>query len=130
MANAAITPDSLVHCLKTARPRIVLADAGVSATLSFHKDALAAAGIADIFSWQNADHLKHKGVTVLDFATLSIPFKGTRAIIDGVGFGLENQTPESDGVIFFTSGTTGYPKAVVSSQRAALHVVLSSVQRE
>lgn len=130
MANAAIQPDSLVHCLRTARPRIVLCDAGSAATLSYHKEELAKAGVAEIFSWQNADHLKHKGVEVLDFASLVQPFKATKAIVDGVGFGIENQTPESDGVIFFTSGTTGYPKAVVSSQRAALHNVISSIQRE
>jgi long-subunit acyl-CoA synthetase (AMP-forming) len=130
MANAAIQPDSLVHCLKVAKPRIVLADALTAATLSYHRAELTKAGVAEIFSWQDAKHLKHNGVSVLDFANLQVPARSAQDVIEGKGFDIEKQTPESDGVIFFTSGTTGYPKAVVSSQRAALHNVLSSIQRK
>lgn len=127
MVNAAIMPDSQVHCLKISKPAIVLCDATTAAVLSHHKVTLADAGIQQIYSWQSTDHLKHAGTTVINFKELCMPPQMTEPILEGKGFGLENQTPESDGNIFFTSGTTGYPKAVLSSQRAALHNVISSI---
>jgi len=126
MVNAAVVPDSMVHCLKLTKPLVVLTDATTAATLSFHRQALADGGVTDIVSWQNTDHLKTGSkVDVIDFAKLEMPAQSIRDVVDGKGFGIEEQHPESNGVIFFTSGTTGYPKAVVSSQRAALHSVVS-----
>lgn len=46
------------------------------------------------------------------------------------GVGIKDIHPDSDSTIFYTSGTTGYPKAVLSSQRASLHNVISSQIRE
>jgi acyl-CoA synthetase (AMP-forming)/AMP-acid ligase II len=126
MVNAAVVPDSMVHCLKLAQPLVVLADATSAATLSFQRQALAAAGVGEVVSWQNTDHLKTAGrVNFIDLPTLAMAPEAVRDVVEGKGFGIENQTGESDGVIFYTSGTTGYPKAVVSSQRAALHGVVS-----
>lgn len=51
-------------------------------------------------------------------------------IVAGRGSGLETLHTDDDGTIFYTSGTTGYPKAVLSSQRAALHNVVSCLIRE
>lgn len=128
MVNAATQPDSQVHCLKIARPAIVLCDAATAAALAPHQVTLADAGIQQIYSWQRTEHLgKILGIPFVDFKQLDVPPQLTQPILEGRGFGLEDQTPESDGNIFFTSGTTGYPKAVLSSQRAALHNVISSV---
>lgn len=126
VVNAAVTPDSMLHCLRLTQPKVVLADAVSSATLSFRTEELAAGGVGPVFSWQDPAHLKKKKqINVVDFKNLGTPADAQRAVLEGKGFGLEALHPDADGVIFFTSGTTGYPKAVLSSQRAALHSIVS-----
>lgn len=126
VVNAAVQPDSMLHCLKLTQPKVILADAISSATLSFATDKLKEGGVGPVFSWQKPDHLKKKKhIDVIDFKNMGTSKQAEEAVLKGTGFGLENLHPESDGVIFFTSGTTGYPKAVLSSQRAALHSIVS-----
>lgn len=126
VVNAAVTPDSMLHCLKLTQPKISVADAISAGTLSFMTDDLKKGGVGPIYSWQSVDHLKKKKhIDVIDFKNLGTSAKAEQAIIDGTGFGVERLNPESDGTIFFTSGTTGYPKAVLSSQRAALHTLVT-----
>lgn len=54
--------------------------------------------------------------------------KGDAQVVQGIlaGEGLSNLGHDSDGMIFFTSGTTSMPKAVLSTQLAGLHNVVSS----
>jgi acyl-coenzyme A synthetase/AMP-(fatty) acid ligase len=74
------------------------------------------------------DHIPNRQVQVLDYNNLNVAPATLKSVIDGEG--LEDLGPDTDGTIFFTSGTTGYPKAVLSSQRAGLHNYLSSYIRE
>ncbi|KAL1412055.1 hypothetical protein Q8F55_003052 [Vanrija albida] len=120
MVNAALTPDALAHCLALTRPLVVLADAGSADTLAAAADGLRAAGVGQLFSY----HPTRAAVPRLDFARLDVP-PGTVAAVKA-GAGLDTLGPDSDGTVFFTSGTTGYPKAVLSSQRAGLHNYLAS----
>jgi acyl-CoA synthetase (AMP-forming)/AMP-acid ligase II len=53
--------------------------------------------------------------------------KGDAKVIESIVSGalLSNFGPESDGMVFFTSGTTSMPKAVLSTQRAGCHNFIS-----
>lgn len=128
MVNAAVQPDSMVHCLRLTKPQIVLADALSAVTLSKHTAELRAGGVGRVVSWQNTEHLGVKGLETINLGNLGV----SKAQVDEVlaGAGITDLNPESDAVMFFTSGTTGYPKAVLSSQRAALHGCISSILRE
>lgn len=72
-------------------------------------------------------HIPGCTVPVLDFKNLRAPNETVLGVINGKG--LENLTPDSDGIIYFTSGTTGFPKAVLSTQRAGLHNYIASYIR-
>lgn len=81
-----------------------------------------------LFSWNPVSHIPGCTVPVLDFKNLRAPNETVLGVINGKG--LENLTPDSDGIIYFTSGTTGFPKAVLSTQRAGLHNYIASYIRE
>lgn len=64
-------------------------------------------------------HLEHKNHPVVDLFNLPV---STEAILSvSAGEGLEELSPQSDGSIFFTSGTTGLPKGVPMTQQGLLH---------
>ncbi|GMK59753.1 hypothetical protein CspeluHIS016_0803590 [Cutaneotrichosporon spelunceum] len=125
MVNAATQADSMAHCLRLTKPELVLADAVSALALSRVAQQLKDGGVGPLFSWQDTAHLGKCGVETIDLAKLPVTAAQVKDVEDGKG--IANLGPESDGVIFFTSGTTGYPKAVLSSQRSALHGVISSV---
>jgi acyl-CoA synthetase (AMP-forming)/AMP-acid ligase II len=126
MINAALTLDSMSHCLKITHPKVVICDANVANLLAPAADKLKALGVGNIYSFHPMDHLPNR-VPVIDPMNLKV----SKATLDGViaGKGLQGLVPDSDGTVFFTSGTTGYPKAVLSSQRAGLHNLLASYVR-
>ncbi|TXT07380.1 hypothetical protein VHUM_03100 [Vanrija humicola] len=124
MVNAALTPDAMIQCLEITHPTVVLADAQSADTLAPASDRLRKAGVGDVYSYHPNAHLRH-AVPVIDFATL-VAENSPAADEVRRGLGLDGLGPDSDGTIFFTSGTTGYPKAVLSSQRAGIHNLLSS----
>ncbi|KLT43707.1 acetyl-CoA synthetase-like protein [Cutaneotrichosporon oleaginosum] len=126
MVNAAVQPDSMVHCLRLTKPELVLADATSAFALADHVQALAEGGVGPLFSWQDTAHLGTCAVETVNLAQLSVTAAQIKDAEEGKGI-TADLGPESDAVVFFTSGTTGYPKAVLSSQRAALHGVISSV---
>ncbi|BEI93520.1 uncharacterized protein CcaverHIS019_0511480 [Cutaneotrichosporon cavernicola] len=125
MVNAATQADSMAHCLKLTKPELVLCDATTAVALSSLAGQLKEGGVGPLYSWQDTTHLGKCSVERIDLAKLQVTAAQIKAVEEGKG--ITDLGPESDGVIFFTSGTTGYPKAVLSSQRAALHGVISSV---
>lgn len=129
MVNAAVQPDSMVHCLKLTKPALVLADAISAVTLAKHASELKAGGVGSLVSWQNTAHLGGAKIETIDLANLAQSAQAVKDAEAGTHT-ITDLNPESDAVIFFTSGTTGYPKAVLSSQRAALHGVISSWYRK
>lgn len=129
MVNAAVQPDSMVHCLRLTKPELVLADATSAFTLASHAQELKDGGVGPLVSWQDTAHLGKCSVETINIAKLPVTAAQIKDAEEGKGI-TSDLGPESDAVIFFTSGTTGYPKAVLSSQRAALHGVISSVYRE
>lgn len=65
----------------------------------------------------------------LTYADLGVPQAEIDAVFRGDGI-VDKITPDSDASIFFTSGTTGYPKAALASQRANMHNFTSGYLRE
>ncbi len=129
MVNAAVQPDSMVHCLRLTKPQLVLADATSAFTLASYAQELKEGGVGPLVSWQDTAHLGKSSVETIHLEKLPVTATQIKDVEEGKGITSE-LGPESDGVIFFTSGTTGYPKAVLSSQRAALHGVISSIYRK
>ncbi|BEJ16502.1 hypothetical protein CspHIS471_0511070 [Cutaneotrichosporon sp. HIS471] len=120
MVNAALQAEPFTHCLNITNPVVVLCDA-VSAVM-FGKIQGQLKNVGPAFSFNETAWLdRHCPVPVIDLSALMANKEDVEGIKSGEGLGLHDLGPESDGVIFFTSGTTGFPKAVLSNQRAALH---------
>lgn len=129
IVNAWIQPDALVHCLKLAKPMITLADPPSAAAYHPHRADLTASGVGEvrrfrsrltclIYSWSSVSHLG-KDAPHLDYDKLTVD--PTHVVDAAAGRGLEDLHRNSDGAIFFTSGTTGMPKGVLLRQQALLH---------
>lgn len=84
---------------------------------------LKAKKVGPVYCWSSVAHLPKKVQKNVKQIVANPDAKLVQEVLNGVGS--ESLGPDSDGIIFFTSGTTGYPKAVLSTQRAQLHVVLS-----
>ena len=115
--NAWSPLDPLVFCLKKTRPKVVLIDNERARLLQPRFDDVKAAGIKAI---------------LVTRATQSIP--GTIAFSSWLASGysytaLPNVAiePEDNATIFFTSGTTGLPKGVLSTQRQYISNLFNSV---
>ncbi|TXT05143.1 uncharacterized protein COLE_06463 [Cutaneotrichosporon oleaginosum] len=124
--NSTLHNDATVHCLGITKPDIVLGDADFVASIVPIMGRLKERGVGPVYSYDPTEHLSSE----LRAAIARIPdFNPTatqlRQIESGEGLGLEVMTPESEGHIFFTSGTSGMPKAVLSNQRGALHNYVS-----
>jgi acyl-CoA synthetase (AMP-forming)/AMP-acid ligase II len=106
----------------------VLVDEQLAAKVGLLRAELSKHNVGAVYCWSSVDHLSaaaRAGVKAID--TSSVRQADKDAIHNGVGGGLEGLNQFSDGCIFFTSGTTGYPKAVISTQRAGTHNVVSAV---
>ncbi|KAL1413244.1 hypothetical protein Q8F55_000998 [Vanrija albida] len=120
LLNCTLTSKPQIHCLQLAQPKITLVDPDVAAVIGVHKAELKRRGVTNIYCWSSTDHLPRKA---------RVPINPDAALIEAVenADGLDNLGPESDATIFFTSGTTGLPKGVLSTQRASMHSVLSNL---
>jgi acyl-CoA synthetase (AMP-forming)/AMP-acid ligase II len=123
--NSTLVIDAQVHCLTKTKPQFSLIDAQLAQVLAPRADELKAKGVGPLLCWSSVAHLDP--VTRKHVADMSDPRPSARSVRDVVdGTCIHNLGPESDGIIFFTSGTTSMPKAVLSTQRSALHSVLSA----
>lgn len=131
MINCALVMDSMVHCLKTTHPKLILADAVSAVAIAPFRADLAKAGCGELVAWQSLEHLQGpRDVQVIDIEGLKSDPKVVDDIVKGRGGGLESLGPDSNATIFFTSGTTGYPKAALGSQMANMHNFVSAKLRE
>lgn len=118
-----------MHCLAITNPVIALVDYDMAKALGPLRSILRAKKVGDVYAWSPSWAINKLSANIR--SGLSKIYESTpsaeamAAVIDGIGLGLETLGPESDGTIFFTSGTTGYPKGVLSDQRAALHNTLA-----
>ncbi|WOO76507.1 putative 4-coumarate--CoA ligase 3 [Vanrija pseudolonga] len=124
--NATWNAEVMAHSLGIAPPMAIVASDEIAGVLSPLMPELARKGVGKLYCWQDVAHLPvnaRQGITVIPKIKPSASVVAD--IVAGRGGGLETLHTDDDGTIFYTSGTTGYPKAVLSSQRAALHNVVS-----
>ncbi|KAL7424941.1 hypothetical protein Q5752_000628 [Cryptotrichosporon argae] len=124
--NASLPLDALVHCLSITRPLLVLLDADLAALLGSSRPLLKQRNVGHMYCWDLVSGLPadaRRGVHEL--GVLQPPGGLVRDVLAGAG--LEKLGPDSDAVIFFTSGTGGFPKAVLSTQRMALSNIFSGL---
>ncbi|BEI94560.1 uncharacterized protein CcaverHIS019_0701320 [Cutaneotrichosporon cavernicola] len=121
LLNNGLVGDSQAHCLKLTKPKIVLVDDKLAAMIGTEKIE----GVGPVWCWGPTAHLsKEVQAAVTEIASMS-PRPETVASVKA-GEGLESLGPESDSIVFFTSGTTSLPKAVLVTQQQALHIIHSS----
>ncbi|BEI86715.1 hypothetical protein CcaverHIS002_0700610 [Cutaneotrichosporon cavernicola] len=121
--NSHMIIDSMVYCLSHVKPKLVLVDEGVAKELAPKVKELKGNGVGPIWCWSSLDH---HPASVRHAIGVAVP-NPSKAQIDEIiaGVGLEGINLDSPCTIYFTSGTTGYPKAVLSNQRQNLHNALS-----
>ncbi|BEJ10624.1 hypothetical protein CspHIS471_0100460 [Cutaneotrichosporon sp. HIS471] len=120
--NSTLHNDATVHCLGLTRPDVVIGDADFIASIVPILGRLKEKGVGPVYSYDPVDHLPLEVRTKITYLPEYQPSAAElRQIESGEGLGLEVMHAESEGHIFFTSGTSGMPKAVLSSQRGALH---------
>ncbi|KLT41561.1 acetyl-CoA synthetase-like protein [Cutaneotrichosporon oleaginosum] len=121
--NSHMVIDSMVYCLAHVKPKLVIVEESVAKDLAPKVDKLRSKGVGKVWCWSSLDH---HSADVRKAIAVAKP-NPSKAEIDEVvaGVGLEGIGPDSPCTIYFTSGTTGYPKAVLSNQRQNLHNALS-----
>ncbi|WRT69457.1 uncharacterized protein IL334_006443 [Kwoniella shivajii] len=108
--NAWLSREQLIWSIRTTEPSLVLLDEERAEILGpYHH--VKETGLPDMYCWSESSHLPTL-LEIFDTPT------DVNAILRGEG--LEALGPESDAVVFFSSGTSGFPKAVLSTQRMAL----------
>ncbi|WVQ89409.1 hypothetical protein IAS59_003167 [Cryptococcus gattii] len=117
--NCWVPREQMVYSIKMVEPSLVLLDeerAEILGPFTHVKET----GLPPMFCWAESGHLPS---VVEIYSTPNN--QGTKEILDGIG--LDGLGPESDAVIFYSSGTSGYPKAVLSTQRMALSNAISGM---
>ncbi|WVQ79445.1 hypothetical protein IAT38_001543 [Cryptococcus sp. DSM 104549] len=110
--NAWLPRGQMIYCFKMTRPDLLLLDEERAELLSPYRH-IRETGLPDMFCWDTSSFVESVE------AVLRTPNEaGKQDVLSSKG--LEQLGPESDATIFFSSGTSGFPKAVLSTQRAAL----------
>ncbi|WOO80581.1 3-[(3aS,4S,7aS)-7a-methyl-1,5-dioxo-octahydro-1H-inden-4-yl]propanoyl:CoA ligase [Vanrija pseudolonga] len=123
LLNSTLHPGQQAHCLTITKPDLILVDGKLAEQIVPVAKRLSAKGYNIIFAWSSIAHIPASNRAGIQQLTVTATEADVAAIEAGEGFDL---TPESDGQILFTSGTTSAPKAVLVTQRGALSHILSS----
>nr|XP_019043272.1 long-chain fatty acid CoA ligase [Kwoniella bestiolae CBS 10118]OCF22202.1 long-chain fatty acid CoA ligase [Kwoniella bestiolae CBS 10118] len=108
--NAWLPREQLIWSIRMTNPSLVLLDEERAEILGPYQ-YVRETDLPDMFCWSGSSYLP----TLLDVFDTPVD---VNPILRGDG--LEDLGPEGDAVIFFSSGTSGFPKAVLSTQRMAL----------
>ncbi|CAK9782582.1 unnamed protein product [Cutaneotrichosporon oleaginosum] len=121
LLNNGLVGESQVHCLKLTSPKFVLVDDKLAAQIGTEKIE----GVGPVWCWGPTGHLSAE---VQEAVTEISSMQARPQLVASVkaGEGLENLGPDSDSIVFFTSGTTSLPKGVLVTQHQALHIIHSS----
>lgn len=144
LLNNGLHVDASVHCLNLTKPELVIVDDAMANQLGPNAGKLKEKGVGPVWCWTSVRHLTPEaraGVTVsrvsrrswsgADWQELKSLKPSPRALPEvKAGAFLAGLNPESDGVIYFTSGTTSMPKGVLVTQRGALHIIVTSQYSE
>ncbi|KAK0211369.1 hypothetical protein DFS33DRAFT_1299098 [Desarmillaria ectypa] len=122
LVNAWLPLEPLQHCIALTKCRLILLDperANVIEPVIDHlKDITGASGCIVMEEHEG----KGLWTSMENFGTIfSRSLENTESVLDDPQI-----TPEDDATIIFTSGTTGLPKGVLSSQRACLTILFTS----
>ncbi|WVQ75196.1 hypothetical protein IAR50_004807 [Cryptococcus sp. DSM 104548] len=117
--NAWLPREQLVYLIKLVDSKMLLIDEDRAQMLSPYT-CIPEIGLPPMYCWSDTNYLP----SILEVLVKPNP-RGVKDILDGKG--LEGLGPESDGMIFFSSGTSGTPKAVLSTQRASLSSSLTGM---
>lgn len=124
LLNATLQPEAQLHCLKLTKPRLTLVDQFCGMTLGPLAPDLAAFGVGPTYCYDLTDHLPEPVRAGL--IELIMPTGAPTTVLKvQAGEDLGALNPESDGIIFFTSGTTSLPKGVICTQRQCLHHIIA-----
>ncbi|WOO84097.1 Putative acyl-CoA synthetase YngI [Vanrija pseudolonga] len=125
MLNSTLQPEIQDHCLSLTKPLLVLVSQEMSVAIAPLVEKLQTKGVGKFYCWDRIHHLPAEVQKVVGSFYGAV---GSPASIKAIesGKGLESLGPESDATILFTSGTTSLPKAVLSTQRQALHHLITS----
>ncbi|TXT12782.1 hypothetical protein VHUM_01183 [Vanrija humicola] len=127
LLNSSLQPDVQAHCLALTKPAVILAEPKYAEVIAPLAGELAAKGVGKIYSWGPVFHLPRPVQDNVTDITSVNPLPEVVAAVER-GDGLEGYGPESDGIIYFTSGTTSMPKGVMLTQHQCLvHVLAGSI---
>ncbi|WWC93048.1 uncharacterized protein L201_008012 [Kwoniella dendrophila CBS 6074] len=108
--NAWLPREQLVWSIRMTNPDLILLDEERAEILGPYRH-VRDSKLPEMYCWSETSYLP----TLLDVFNTPVDVSSILR-----GDGLEELGPESDAVIFFSSGTSGFPKAVLSTQRMAL----------
>ncbi|GMK56052.1 hypothetical protein CspeluHIS016_0211080 [Cutaneotrichosporon spelunceum] len=124
MLNATLTADTQLHCLGLTKPKLTLVDQHSGVIIGPLAAQLQALGVGPTYCYDKIGHLPaNVRAGLVELTAVASP--GSVLSVQA-GHGLDGLGPDSDGAIFFTSGTTSKPKGVICTQRQCLHHVVAS----
>ncbi|KAL1406692.1 hypothetical protein Q8F55_008398 [Vanrija albida] len=127
LLNSTLQPEVQAHCLTLTRPALILAEPKYAEVIAPLASGLAAKGVGRIYSWGHVYHLPGEVQDAVGDITHVDPSPEAIAAVER-GDDLGGYGPESDGIIYFTSGTTSMPKGVMLTQHQCLvHVLAGSI---
>lgn len=121
--NATLTADTQLHCLGLTKPKLTLVDQHTGLIVGPIAAELKARGVGPVYCYDKIGHLPpNVQAGLIELTPLASP---STVLSVQMGQGLGDLGPESDGIIFFTSGTTSKPKGVICTQRQCLHHIIA-----